>query len=686
MTANRKWKLYLYILLSIGASVLVMSCSKAQTKQQASPAGLRKIPPAIYQFQSYGRPEEDFQRWHPEYGPIGGVSLAVWADINPEPGKYNWGVYDKYINAEAQYTVTLRSGEVISKPVIIQVVLSLAYNTQWSCSGVYYFDGTPGWVLQRVEGETGKPSATVCGRKVGHVITGCGAKAVIPAYDSSAWRSAVLEMVKAMGQHYANNPQVVAILIASGLDGETQITKEGGCNWATLLDQQAPGVNYRFQQFLPQLMLAYRNAFPNTPVFIQNTPGGSGVRAETSRYAASIGVGIHGNGGWSDAENWKGYGGEMGIMDPFAIYAGQTLMGIESKSGLGNREEKYWGWLAWLHFHPDEVDSHPEWIRTSDPSWLAFVQDHLGVTAQTTPDVWIALRDLEYPVNMWGANGQSGWPGDFQFFLTRSEPAGSKTVRVWRKDMPASCTDQVESRQARRTDSATGNRWMAFTIDPAYMARFSKFAIEVTYIDQGLDTFTIANQTIRKTGTGRFVSATVYSEAMPNPFYLDCLDGDEVVHKVLVRGYTDTPPSTAVPAPTQTIQPSATPKPTGTAVPPTYTPTVIPTPTSTKTPVPTATPAPTMTPIPVATIAAMPTALPMAIQEQIRAAAANAANVFYNPNTALIQFARVKGLGIATSGEWDFALEGTAYRGQCFANGIAWCPIGRWDECQVCTW
>ena len=569
-------------------------------------SGLRTPPPAIYQFFDWGT---DYGTTHPEYGAIGSEHMLLWQQINPAPGVFDWSAADADLAREAQLRVTLRDGTVIPKPVVIRVSFFLASAKVWSCPNIYFWDGTPGWVYDEIDRQNpGNPRPIFCDKKVGHAITcptNSSITAIVPMWDNATWRQRYFEMVRALGQHYANNPQVAAVVIETGLDGETQMTKPSGCNWDSVIGSQVPGIRSQFEQtFIPESMKVFREAFPNTPVFISNTPGGSGIRAFTSQLAATFNppIGIKNCGAWVDQENHQGYGDNVGLFDMFRTYSQTLPIWIETKSGLSDYESRYWTWLAMLHYHPDGIDVHQAWITESDPAWLRFAQDHIGRTLADTPDVWCALRDTEFPLQTWGAggsSGQSGHIGDWTFWLTRLENApGNKTVRLMKAELPAACQDQVYSRQARRTDQTTGNPYMSFDIADGYPYVGQKplsepggsvaYQVELIILNHGTDTFSLQY----RDWAGNLVSKTIQKGPALGPadrwvtlnldlqdaylnnnlpggadLRLSCNnDGDETVHFVLVRGYRvseaqgATTPATPTPTPAQ--PPTSAPTPT----------------------------------------------------------------------------------------------------------------------------
>ena len=581
------------------------------------------VVPILYKMFDYG---SDFQKTNPEYGPVGSIHWVLWRDINPDRDAFNWPAIDDKLALEAPLKVTLPDGRQVPKPVVIQIMVYISSAPGWNAT---FYDGTPQWVYNQMDRlQPDDPRPVVSGMKVGYTLEGCGQQAVVPAFDNQTWRDAYFKMVQAVGERYNDHPQITAVVVCTGLDGETQVIKDWGCSWSTLLDQQASGVRYRFNTYVTESMDAYHEAFPNKTLFINNAPGGSGMRKSTSDYAATFDppIGLKHSGLWVDLDSHQGYGNFYGSFDMINAYSETLPIWLESVFGMGSSEHRYWSLMAGLNYHPDAIDCHPEFFPQSRPEWLRFVVEHLGVTIDNTPDVWTLLRDTEFEMVDWGAGGTSGHMGDWTFWLYRREDAPqSATVRIWRDEMPAA-QDHVYSRQTRRTQQDENHVFMSFDIDDRYPYVAHKpiavaggtvhSTVHVTLLNRGTDTFSleyrdwdgaIVSQTRRKGPelgpvddwvTVDFVLRDAYLDNnMPGgtDFRIDCgRDGDEYIHLVRLEGGWGEPPP-------------PTPTPTATIPPPSATPSVTPT-------GPTLTPSPTASLVPPPTLVATPTLLPNAVR------------------------------------------------------------------------
>ncbi len=168
-------------------------------------------------------------------------------------------------------------------------------------------------------------------------------------------------------------------------------------------------------------------------------------------------------------------------------------------------------------------------------------------------------------------------------------PLGSNPSNYY---APFSWTNEgKEAWVVRRTDQATGNRYMWFVFDNSFIndsdTKIHSVRITVKYFDIGTDTWTLRYDsssgekvagTITKTNTKQLkeqvftITDAKFSGGLTGgaDFVLDCNnDGNEWVHMVeVIKVSSEPPPNTATPTATATatptITPTATPSPTGT--------------------------------------------------------------------------------------------------------------------------
>jgi len=551
-------KTNLFGLLSVPlilAGVVSLSSSHliAATGEEPAPV------PAVYEMFDSG---EDFQATIPEAGPIGGVVWSTWEDIHTGPGCLTLTKIDVKLDVARSMTVTLSSGEVVSKPVVIQIFpyLSSTSKAGWTAYG---WDATPGWVYRKIGDRP-----TESGRLVGHRLTCGGSVAVVPAYDSYTWRSSFAEMVALLGDRYDDDPIVEGIVIATGIDGETQPIKAmGGINWTQVMNDQAPGNEYRFSQFWRECVDRYADAFPDTPVWLDNAAGGSGTRRASTEYAAAHGIGIQISAMVPDIDSWQGYGEWWGLWDGPRFYSDTLSVAAETRMGYGSDEVRYWTLLAGLSQQPDVMMVHPDYIRDVDPAFLGWVNEHLAGINDPAVSAWTVLRDMEYPLVMWGDDGASGHPGDWVYGLQRV--AGGDVI-VPGEQLPAG---DIRSRQARRTDQINGDTTITFQVIKPLEG--DRYYFRMWYVDNGIDLLSVkwnGNEHFvikRDSGEWREITIELFDYEPHQLIAVDCKgDGDEALHmaELLVSeriGPTQTPTTasptaTASPTPSRTATPSAT--------------------------------------------------------------------------------------------------------------------------------
>jgi len=495
---------------------------------------------------------------------------VAWDEVNPSLDGYDWSPVDDALSAARATTVTLSSGEIISQPLVLQLLPHLHSLPGWE--GALFYDATPEWVYDEIDAlYPMDPRPLVNGRKVGYRLVGCDTQAVLSMYDEDHWQERYFRCVAAMGARYASEPLISAVIANTGLDGETQPMKDFGCTWNDIMDSTlGPELGWSFEYYILDTLDAYRAAFPDTPLFVDSAPGGSGIRRMTAERAASLNppIGLKNSAMWTDSDIHQGYGSYVGLFDMVSRYSQTLPIWLESAYGFGDARLDYWSLLAGLHYHPDAMDLHPEYWQVLDPDILGWANDHLGVNIDTTPSVWTAFRDQEYPLTDWGSGGASGKVGDWTFWLYRLDRPGGQTVVLQPEDLPPSAQDAIYARQARRTDQATGQRYVYLDVDDAYIAAAearagqtaSNYELEIILLNQSGDGIGVTYRgadgqetTIaRDKGTdlgadAEWITLTVQlddallrNDIEGADLRIDSLaDGDEIVHRVSLR---DIPP------------------------------------------------------------------------------------------------------------------------------------------------
>jgi hypothetical protein len=403
-------------------------------------------------------------------------------------------------------------------------------------------------------------------------------------YLDANYQAKYREFIYAFADWLAANPDVAAnvgwVEIGVGMYSETQPSDQWvTANWPDYVfyaDDPPAGLGWSGNDWLGYVNWCtdtYYHAFrvrnPSLsfiPLFLNCAPDFKGVRDAFSDYAAAKGIGLKNNGLQVDRHPYYLYGplekwGSV-VAPGIAPIAWETYV-----QWLTNETELYWGLLCALDKLPDVLEPD-RWLMVDDnynprPNYVAiwnWVEPYLGVTPDTTPGIWCALRETEFPAN--------GEPGNFDFWLfQRDDLPGGVTVAEW------NVTPYKEGRYARRTDQATGNRYMHFQVlnPSAFYGNPGQVTVYVTYRDIGTDSWKLTYDSftgekdaglVQKTNTNTWKKAAfVLPDArFGNGFgpggtgsapdlKIDCMnDGNEYMHLVEVRKSTGGP----TPTPTET--------------------------------------------------------------------------------------------------------------------------------------
>jgi hypothetical protein len=470
--------------------------------------------------------------WGNNYQPIAGTAGTViyygWDEIEPADDAYN----------------TARIDSILA--VNDKVQLQILHHTTDAHDGALWWDRTPGWVnVPTIKLTSGSLTASV------------------PDYRSSAWRNALLDMVADLGAYYDGHPKIGSIIVAAGLDGETQIVKAQGADWLPVLNTQASGTEYRFGQFLPTLMDAYRAAFPHTLLVLNNAPGSG--RMQRAELAVSKGIGLKHAGMLPDVDFARG--NDDALWEFMARYcngaglepgAPRANCWVESATGNGNAEWMRWSAYQGLHYHPVGMSLHKSWFSPSGlgADELAWIAAHLNVTAATAPSAWTVLRDAEY--EPYGAHG------NWEQYL-RAEGG----TRVLRSDLPAGIDrNDWRARQSRRVEGD-----LALTADPAFAC--APCTVRVNLAGTG-GQIGVGGQAAPQTALavpsdGQWHTLITTTSSIPanitaNGHYIQMIELAPYVQDVTKTATICTPTFTATTYPTVTPRPTATLTPTPVSV------------------------------------------------------------------------------------------------------------------------
>ncbi len=475
------------------------------------------------------------------YPIVGSHKSFYWDQLEPVEGRYDWNwIYD-FIDEQvakgkkAAFGISTYSGD---------------NNGLWVGA-----DGARGLAL---------PSWFKSGSAF--AIVTCSNGHQIPKYWHERYLEKYGNFVAALGAEFDGNPNVAWIQIGTGKDGENQPSHDryDTCLVGAGLDQ------FLWAEVSFDITDMYVQAFDTTPVLFQFAPVylGDWQRKDCSDYAVAQGAGLMHDGLVPDRE--KAYGSntacnnQAGHWDPIVTYNMQAPIAFETYQSylIGDDElldntNVYWAMLNGLAKHADYVnldkcllnvcDKNSTLLDPLQPRTELFpvyerTNRYLGKTVYNTPSVWVALRETEL----------SYCPdaGNFTFWLYQDDDAASgRTVPVW------NVGSAWEGRYTRRTDWATGNRYMYFDIADAYLYdSASPVEITVTYYDTGTDRWSLQYQAqseiyktageVAKTDSGTWKTATFAItdgkfanwQTGGNDFRIDCYDsGNEYIHLVDVR-------------------------------------------------------------------------------------------------------------------------------------------------------
>ena len=352
----------------------------------------------------------------------------------------------------------------------------------------------------------------------------------------------------------------------------------------------------------------YRNAFNNVgltamPIFTNIAPSFEAAweRDTISDYAVSKGVGLKNAGLIPDHNNGAvQYGPLIRNWDnPSRVPISWEVYGPVWPGVTGSYY--YWVILAGLPKHPDNFLTTRDVFTDPDPLYRAsteFASQYTGVTLDTTPSVWVTLRDT-MRVGRW----DNAEKGNYSFWLYQDDFTSGRTVtetniyddntktvknRLAQPVYNSALGSGKEGWYVRRTNQGDTNPYMWFKIDDGYIyGGPTEATITVTYFDKGTDKWRLrydsmtgdkdatpdgsANAWVQKTNSSTWKKATFTItdgrfrnyQSGAHDFFIDCMnDGDEWIHMVDVRkagGSAPTPTATSIAPPTPSPTPSPTP-------------------------------------------------------------------------------------------------------------------------------
>ncbi len=178
---------------------------------------MKSIPPGLYFFHNYQ---------HVDGGPlhVGSEAAFTWAQMQPADGQLN-DVFDRWAAPERERGKKL-------------VLRADVHQNRGAAS-------LPGWAPRL------------------RLKMASGAYVDVPDYKNAAFQQHLVDFVKLLGARYDGDPDVVLVQIALGLYGETHPEMDDA--QGSLLTQLGTLLNgCQWIAYCKRIMLAYREAFPNT--------------------------------------------------------------------------------------------------------------------------------------------------------------------------------------------------------------------------------------------------------------------------------------------------------------------------------------------------------------------------------------------------------------------------------------
>lgn len=475
--------------------------------------------PGVYAF-------EDFGNLDPDQVPILGSNIIFeWHRLNPAPGVYDWSSVDEWLQS------TVARG--------LPAGLGITTYSGVCCGG----NMAPHWVYVQY------PTAKLT----------CDQGWVIPKTWDAGYQAAYSQFIHALADRYDGDPRLAWVEMGVGTFGETHPADAD----FTPCVRAAGLTSAQWIQTVQAITDIYDDAFEQTPLLLQMASvfEHHAERRQFVDYAAARSIGLKHNGLMPDNEgviydnpNYSFYG--SGAFDLMKKWGNRVPIGWESYDYLiTGVTGTTWGIYNGLDKHADYMVLGSD--VTTDPARraiLEFANAHLGRTLDTTPSVWVALRETQitwYPDR-----------GNYEFWLWQNDDApGGRSVPLWN-------TGPVpQGRFTRRTD-APANPYLYFDIADGYVALHGDAALDivVTYLDQGSDTWELSYPTasnlyhgagvIQKTNTNTWKTVTFtatgarFANQQPgggdhpgSDFRIDSRgDGNEVMHFVQVKPHGSPPP------------------------------------------------------------------------------------------------------------------------------------------------
>ena len=410
------------------------------------------------------------------------------------PNAINWGPYDNCLDALARRTVKLPDGRTVPQPVI------LTLPSTYSDVGARWYD-TPG------HGEPGTADNPIIRLHLPPWMQNETYRFTFQVPESGkfyqslryggAFKQKIIQFIQAAGVRYNNHPQVSAIRIAVGFQGESQpvancqpywdVKAPKGADWLDCTRDTWANVIRAHQEtvtcaeyvaFIKQVTEAAYVAFPDKPVAVMASVSactdlsGSGLRRTLfGDFWPDKRIGVSVNS--IDADKGDAADRPGNAWADWAKYAiGRTLSArgapviFEYDFSGGSYADMYWTELSGAANGGDFILHH----SSSNGSYTPYVWEVIDDWVASDGRAWIVFRDREWPTYDFAPGyGTSGTIGDFSKHLSLLNPEGAPQVcepKLWAAAQAANAAAVADHGQ-RLTPACPGTPMPTPAITPA---------------------------------------------------------------------------------------------------------------------------------------------------------------------------------------------------------------------------
>ncbi len=377
-------------------------------------------------------------------GSGGDVGISgVWDNQNA----INWGAYDTCINAAAQRTITLTDGRIVAQPVILTIPSSFSdTGSRWYRTGGHGAPGTADNPYMRLHLP---PWMQNDAYRFTFQMPESGNYYQSLRYDG-AFKERMVEFVRAAGARYNGKPQISAVRVAVGVQGESQPVLPCQPFWDAQPPAGGDGLACRgdrmdqvltehektvscnaYMTFVREVSEAAYAAFPDKVVVAMADAGPCrGVGSKQVRrwlydnFWTAMPIGISMNNINSDRQDADERPGNT--LAKWAKYAtGRTLrdmgypMLFEFDWHAPSLKGMYWTTLSAAANGGSYILHHSPW----NDSYSALQWEVVDYWLASDQRAWLVFRDREFPTYDFAAGfGTSGVIGDWGKHLSVVNP------------------------------------------------------------------------------------------------------------------------------------------------------------------------------------------------------------------------------------------------------------------------